>query len=213
VVLFPGWPSAVVLMAVTMEAAKLVTTAWLARHWRTTGSIVRLVLVVLVTGLAVINATGVFSQLVAAHLGDQAVAKSAAEIEGVAMAAKIDAQAALVADLTARMSQIDHAVDQATNRGRVKGAMELAADQRRLRAELVAQRQHEMEALALLKTGKARVDAKGRVIDSENAPIQYVAQLVGVTDPEEAIRWLIALMVLCCDPLAIALTAAASARR
>jgi hypothetical protein len=30
-------------------------------------------------------------------------------------------------------------------------------------------------------------------------------------DSEQAIRWLIALMVLCCDPLAIALTAAASA--
>jgi hypothetical protein len=34
-----------------------------------------------------------------------------------------------------------------------------------------------------------------------------------VTDPEAAIRWFIALIVLCCDPLAIALTAAASARR
>jgi hypothetical protein len=33
------------------------------------------------------------------------------------------------------------------------------------------------------------------------------------TDSERAIRWLIALMVLTCDPLAIALTAAASARR
>jgi hypothetical protein len=33
------------------------------------------------------------------------------------------------------------------------------------------------------------------------------------TDSERAIRWLIVLMVLCCDPLAIALTAAASARR
>jgi hypothetical protein len=33
------------------------------------------------------------------------------------------------------------------------------------------------------------------------------------TDSERAIRWLIALMVLYCDPLAIALTAAASARR
>jgi hypothetical protein len=32
------------------------------------------------------------------------------------------------------------------------------------------------------------------------------------TDSERAIRWLIALMVLFCDPLAIALTAAASSR-
>jgi hypothetical protein len=33
------------------------------------------------------------------------------------------------------------------------------------------------------------------------------------TDSDRTIRWLIALMVLCCDLLAIALTAAASARR
>jgi len=67
--------------------------------------------------------------------------------------------------------------------------------------------------LAALKTERASVAAKGRQIETEAAPIRYVAELVGVdkSDSERAIRWLIALMVLCCDPLAIALTAAASA--
>ena len=56
--------------------------------------------------------------------------------------------------------------------------------------------------------------ARGRQAETEAAPIRYVAELLGVdTDSERAIRWLIALMVLCCDPLAIALTAAASAQR
>jgi hypothetical protein len=46
------------------------------------------------------------------------------------------------------------------------------------------------------------------------APIRYLREPFGVdTDSEKAIRLLIALTVLCCDPLAIALTAAASARR
>jgi hypothetical protein len=58
------------------------------------------------------------------------------------------------------------------------------------------------------------VAAKGRQIETEAAPIRYVAELVGAdTDSEKAIRRLIAFIVLCCDPLAIALTAAASARR
>jgi hypothetical protein len=65
---------------------------------------------------------------------------------------------------------------------------------------------------------RASVTAKGRQIETEAAPIRYVAELLGTdtdtdTDSERAIRWLIALMVLCCDPLAIALTAAASVRR
>jgi hypothetical protein len=45
--------------------------------------------------------------------------------------------------------------------------------------------------------------------ESEAAPIRYVAEFIGAdTDTERAIRWLIALMVLYCNPLAMALTAA-----
>jgi hypothetical protein len=47
--------------------------------------------------------------------------------------------------------------------------------------------------------------------ETEAGLIRYVAELLGIdADPEKAIRWLIALMVLCCGPLAIALTAATS---
>ena len=66
----------------------------------------------------------------------------------------------------------------------------------------------------LFKTERAALGAKERQMETEAAPIRYVAELIGAdTDSERAIRWLIALMVLCCDPLAIALTAAVSARR
>jgi hypothetical protein len=68
--------------------------------------------------------------------------------------------------------------------------------------------------LAALKAERASLAAQGRKIETEAAPIRYVAEFIGTsTDSEKAIRWLIALMVLCCAPLAIALTAAASARR
>lgn len=54
---------------------------------------------------------------------------------------------------------------------------------------------------------------RGFSIETEGAPIRYVAETLGTdTDGERAIRGLIALMTLCCDPPAIALTAAASAR-
>jgi len=68
-------------------------------------------------------------------------------------------------------------------------------------------------ALAALKAERASVAAKGRQVETEAAPVRYVAELVGTnTGSERAIRWLIALIVLCCDPLAITLTAAASTR-
>jgi hypothetical protein len=68
--------------------------------------------------------------------------------------------------------------------------------------------------VAALKAERASLAAQSRRIETEAAPIRHVAELVGADmDNERAIRWLIALMVLCCDPLAFALTAAASARR
>jgi hypothetical protein len=83
-----------------------------------------------------------------------------------------------------------------------------------MQAALADQRQREGATLADLKAERAALAARGRQIETEAAPIRYVAELLGSdTDSERAIRWLIALMVLCCDPLAIALTAAASARR
>jgi hypothetical protein len=70
-----------------------------------------------------------------------------------------------------------------------------------------------VSSLAALQTERATVAAKGKAVESEAVPIQYVAAVFGFTDSETAIRWLILLMVLTCDPLAIALTAAASSRR
>jgi hypothetical protein len=212
--LFPGAPLLIIAMASMMEAGKLVTAGWLARRWRATAWFWRYILVALVAGLAVINAAGVYAQLVAAHVGDRGAATSAIETQDAAFAAKIDVQAHKVADLDRRLGQIDTAVEKATEKGRTTAAMKLADDQRRARGALVDERNREAGTLAALKAERASVAANGRRIETEAAPIRYVAELLGIdTDSEKAIRWLIALMVLCCDPLAIALTAAASARR
>ncbi len=209
IVLFPGAPTAIVVMGVAMEAAKLVTVAFLAHQWRLLGGLSRAVLVTLVAGLAAINAAGVYSQLVAAHFGDRIAATSAVEIEASALAAKTEVQTQTVADLDRRVGQIDAAIAEMVRRGRTAGALEAIGAQRKLREALVSQRRHEAETLAGLKSEAGAVAAKSRQIEVEAAPIMYVAQLMGATT-EQAIRLLILLMVLTCDPLALALTAAAS---
>jgi hypothetical protein len=211
VVLFPGAPMAVVAMAVAMETAKLVTAGWLARRWRTTAWIWRLVLVVLVAGLAVINAAGVYAQLVAAHVGERGAAVANVSAQDAALAARIDVQGHVVADLVQRIAQIDVAVNEAARRGKTAIALQAIEGQRRSRAAIVDERKKEAGTLVSLQTERAAIGARGRQIETEAAPIRYVAAVFGVADQETAIRWLILMMALCCDPLAIALTAAASA--
>jgi hypothetical protein len=209
IVLFPGSPTAIVVMGVAMEAAKLVTVAFLAHQWRLLGRLSRVVLVALVAGLAAINAAGVYSQLVAAHFGDRISATSAVETEASTLAAKTEVQTQTVADLDRRIGLIDAAISEMVRRGRTAGALEAIGAQRKLREALVNQRRHEAETLAALKSEAGAVAAKSRQIEVEAAPIMYVAQLMGATT-EQAIRLLILLMVMTCDPLALALTAAAS---
>jgi hypothetical protein len=212
--LFPGAPTLIVAMAIAMESAKLVTAGWLARRWQATAWTWRLVLVVLVAGLAVINASGVYAQLVAAHLGERGAATAAVEIREAELASRIEVAQHAVADIDGRVAQIDAAIAEATRRGRINAALAAVEGQRRTRAALVEERNREAGTLASLKAERASVAARGRQAETEAAPIRYVAELVGTdTDSERAIRSLITLMVLCCDPLGIALTAAVSARR
>jgi hypothetical protein len=170
--------------------------------------------VVLVAGLALINAAGVYAQLVAAHVGERGAAIAGLETQDAALAARTEVAAHSVADLDRRLGQIDVAVEEAAKRGKTNAALSAMEAQRRARAGLASERNEAAGTLAALKSERASVAAKGRQAEVEAAPMRYVAELFGAdADSERAIRWLIALMVMCCDPLAIALTSAASARR
>jgi hypothetical protein len=143
IVLFPGAPLAIIGMAVTMESAKLVTAGWLARRWRATAWVWRLVLVVLVAGLALINAAGLYAQLVAAHVGARGAATSAIETQDAALAARIEVAAHTVADLDRRLNQVDLAIEEAAKRGRTNTALSAIEAQRKTREALGGQRQRE----------------------------------------------------------------------
>jgi hypothetical protein len=114
----------------------------------------------------VINAAGVYAQLVAAHVGERGAAAARIETQDAALAARIEVAAHTVADLDRRLGQIDMAIEEAAKRGRTNAALSAIEGQRRARGSLVDERNREAGTV-----------------------------------------W------LTCDPLAIALTAAASARR
>ena len=210
--IFPGAPIAVMVLAATMEAGKLVIAGWLAAHWRRVGWKMRSVMVALVAGLALINAAGVFGKLVEVHVSMAASARSSVAERTETLDARVTAQSAAVADLDSRVAQIDRAVDESTRRGRATRAISIATQQRATRDGLDTQRQAATAALVGLQTQRAALVGERSRIEASAGPIQYLAMMVGAA-PEAAVRWLILLMVLCCDPAAIALTVAATGSR
>jgi hypothetical protein len=210
--IFPGAPVAVMVLAATMEAGKLVMAGWLAARWRRVGWKMRSVMVALIAGLAIINAAGVFGKLVEAHVGVAASARSNVAERIETLDARVTAQSANIADLDSRVAQIDRAVDESTKRGRVTRAINIATQQRVTRDGLDTQRQAATAMLVGLQTQRAALVGERVRIEASAGPIQYLAIMVGAA-PESAVRWLILLMVLCCDPAAIALTVAATSSR
>ena len=209
VVLFPGAPAAVAAMAATMETAKLIAAGWLGRHWRSTSWSLRVVLIALVVGLAIVNAVGVYGRLVEAHVGITVAATSSVVERIGALDARLEAQEKTVADADRRLDEINAAIAKLTEKGRPGAALDAIANQRRLREGLVATRRKESGLLVELRSDRAALEAQRRRVEALNGPIQYIAAMVGV-DVERAIRWLMLLMVLTCDPLAIALMVAAA---
>jgi hypothetical protein len=210
--IFPGDPLAVMVLAGTMEAGKLVIAGWLAAHWRRTNWKMRTVLMALVAGLALINAAGVFGKLVEAHVSVAATSRSGVTERIEALDARVKAQSAVVTDLDGRIAQIDRAVDESTRLGRVTRAINIATQQRVTRDGLDVQRQAATATLVGLQAQRAALAGERSRIEASAGPIQYLAMMAGVA-PEVAVRWLILLMVLCCDPAAIALTVAAAGVR
>ena len=203
------WP--IIIMGAVLEAGKLVGAAWLTERWTSAPSGLRLVLVLMIGVLMGLNAIGVLGFLTRAHLDhmasvDLVLADRTADIE-----ARLGIQSRTIADLDRRIAQIDAAIDEATRLGRPVGAMTIADQKRRERADIAAERQRESQALAGLQIEKAKIDAQRRRAEAEVGPIRYLAELVGLpaTDLERAVRLLTLALVAVLDPMAVALLLAA----
>jgi hypothetical protein len=205
------WP--VIIMGAALEAGKLVAAAWLIENWRSAPPVLCLILVTMIGVLMGLNAIGVFGFLTRAHLDhmvavDLVLADRAADTE-----ARVDIQGQTVADLDRRIAQIDAAIEESTRLGRPIGAMTIADQKRRDRADIVAARQHEAQALANLRVEKAKTDAERRRAEADVGPVRYLAELIGMpaTDLERSVRLLTLALVAVLDPMAVALLLAAVA--
>jgi len=205
------WP--VIIMGAALEAGKLVAAAWLTENWRSAPPLLCLILVVMIAVLMGLNAVGVFGFLTKAHLDhmanvDLALADRTAETE-----ARLAIQTETVADLDRRIAQIDAAIEESTRLGRPVGAMTIADQKRRDRADIVASRQREAQALAALRIEKVKTEADRRRAEADVGPVRYLAELIGMpaTDLERSVRLLTLALVAVLDPMAVALLLAAGA--
>jgi hypothetical protein len=96
-----------------------------------------------------------------------------------ARAIRVEVAAHSAADLDRPLGQIDSTIDEAAKLGETTTALAAIDPLRKTREVLAAQRQREGKVIADLKAERTALSAKGGQIAIEDAPIRYVAELLG----------------------------------
>ena len=204
------WP--IIIMGTSLEVAKLVATVWLKQNWDLAPRFLKSYLLGAVVVLMFITSMGIFGFLSKAHSDQTLVsgdvgAKIAVYDEKIKIAKdNIDAN-------RKALKQLDEAVDQVMVRSNdEKGADKAVAirrSQQKERTRLQAEIQTEQKTISQLNEERAPIAAEVRKVESEVGPIKYIAAFVyGETNEgilEKAVTWVIILIVVVFDPLAVML--------
>lgn len=209
------WP--VVIMGGTLELAKVVATSWLYRNWHETPKLIKYYMTTAVVVLSLITSMGIFGFLSKAH-SDQGIASDEVLYRISVYDEKIKTAKENIDVYRKALKQMDEAVDQIMARSSdEKGADKAAAlrrSQSKERTYLVNSIEAEQKKISQLNEERAPIAAEVRKVEAEVGPIKYIANFVyGETETnvlEKAVTWVIILIIIVFDPMALAMLIAAN---
>lgn len=208
----------IVIMGSILEAAKLVVTVWLHEYWSRCRLAMKLYLVPAVFFLMIITSMGIFGFLSKAHL-DQAVPTGDVAAKVQLIDEKIKTERDNIEASRRALRQMDESVDQTMSRSNDEKGADKAAQLRRGQARERGILQNDIataqKKIATLNEERAPIATELRKVEAEVGPIKYIAALIyddntDVDMLEKAVRWVIILLVIVFDPLAIMMLLAAT---
>lgn len=208
----------IVILGGSLEVGKIVTVLWLHKYWKQAEIQYKLYLCSAVIILMVLTSMGIFGYLSKAHL-DQAVPSGNIQAQVQIFDDKIQTQKDNIKAARAALTQMDSAVDQTMGRTTDEKGADKAATLRRSqgRERTALQNDISKSQTEIVKLQEARgpIASQARKVEAEVGPIKYIAALVYGDNPdanilEKAVRWVIILIVVVFDPLALTLLLAAT---
>jgi cytochrome c oxidase subunit IV len=218
VAIFSALPIPIIIMGATLEVGKIVATVWLHNNWKRAGTLFKLYLVPAVVVLMFLTSVGIFGLLSKAH-SDQGLVTGDAMSKIAIYDEKITAERDNIAAAKKALEQMNMQVDQMMGRtDSDKGAeraVTIRKQQARERASLQADITRSQKNIQALQQERAPLAAEFRKVEAEVGPIKYIAAFIYGDDPdqnvlEKAVRWVIILIVIVFDPLALCLILAAN---
>ena len=209
------WP--VVIMGGTLEVAKVVAASWTYRNWSIAPFSIRAYLVTSILVLMFITSMGTFGYLSKAHI-DQTTSSSDVVSQLAIYDEKIKVARENIDANRKALKQYDDAVDQILGRSDTEKGAEKAVvvrrSQQKDRARLQEEIQTYQKEIGILNDNRAPLAAQVRKVEAEVGPLKFIAELfyeeVDTQFLDKTVRWVIILIVIVFDPLAIILLIAAN---
>jgi hypothetical protein len=206
----------IIIMGIVLELSKLVATVWLKQNWLRAPAVIKVYLTSAVIVLMFITSMGIFGFLSKAHL-DQNVPTGDVTDKIAFIDEKIKTQRENIDAARKALKQMDESVDQVMARSTDERGAERAAQLRRQQSKERATLQQEISNaqrnITALNDERGPIAKDLRAIEAEVGPIKYIAAFIyGETDKnilEKAVTWVIMIIVVVFDPLAIVLLLAA----
>jgi hypothetical protein len=208
----------IIIMGSALEVGKLVCASWLKANWERAPRFIKYYMVTAVVVLMIITSMGIFGFLSKAH-SDQSLVSGDVGSKIAIYDEKIKTAKDNIDANRKALKQMDEAVDQIMGRSQdEKGADKAVAvrrGQQKERARLQAEITAEQKIISQISEERAPIAAEVRKVEAEVGPIKYIAKFIygdaGADENmlEKAVTWIIILIVVVFDPLAVIMLLAA----
>ena len=203
----------IIVMGVALEISKLAGTVWLKQNWTRAPYFIRAYLLAAIAILMLITSMGIFGFLSKAH-SDQSLVSGDVQSRIAIYDEKIKTAKDNIDANRKALKQMDEAVDQVMGRSSdEKGAdkaVQIRRAQQKERVRLQSEIAAEQKIVAAVSEERAPIAAEVRKVEAEVGPIKYIANFIYGDNPdanilEKAVTWVIIIIVVVFDPLAVIL--------
>ena len=211
--IFAGATTAIAIMGVVLEVGKLVVASWTFQNWKTTAFMMKVYFIFAVLVLMFITSLGIFGFLSRAHIQQSnPTALLEERIERIEI--KTEQKQEQIGRYEGRLEILDKALERYIELGAVtKGLNKIAESDNE--TTLLKSRIDTLEGeIDDLTDEKYELKTKLNLAEVEVGPIRYIAEMIyddaSESELEEAVRWIIILLIFVFDPLAVVLVIAAN---
>ena len=211
--IFSAAAFSIAVMGVVLEIGKLVTASWLYQNWKTVPKVLKYYLTSAVVILMFITSMGIFGYLSKSHI-DAGTNTSQVTVKLDRVNSRIASEQKVIDRAERQLENLDKALERYVELGAVSRGLDRRESQEEERLKLTNMVNKSQEKIDEYLDEKSEYQLEIKNFEVEVGPLKYISALLygddALTFLENAVRWVILILVFVFDPLAVLLVVAAN---